>query len=75
MSYMFYDKQLATYGKNKSRIPENKLLSIAFFGGAPLMLLSMLLFRHKILKPKFFIGLPLILILNLVVYYFILRIF
>jgi uncharacterized membrane protein YsdA (DUF1294 family) len=72
LGFMFYDKQLASFGKSKSRIPENRLLSIAIIGGAPFMLLSMFIFRHKILKPKFFIGVPIILILNLIVYYFIL---
>lgn len=75
LGYMFYDKLLASLGKSKSRVSENKLLSIALLGGAPFMLLSMFIFRHKLLKPKFFIGVPIIFILNLIVYYFILRMF
>ncbi len=74
MGYMYYDKYLASSGKSKSRIPEARLLNIAFWGGAPFMLVSMFIFRHKLLKPKFLIGVPILLIWNLVVYYLILRI-
>jgi uncharacterized membrane protein YsdA (DUF1294 family) len=71
---MYYDKKISK-SNSQSRVPESRLLKIALAGGAPFMLLSMFIFRHKILKPKFFIGIPIILVFNLVVYYFILRIF
>ncbi|MDA6072623.1 DUF1294 domain-containing protein [Flavobacterium sp. AC] len=46
-----YDKRLAI--KQKRRIPENTLFTIAFFGGAIGLLVAMLLFRHKTSKPSF----------------------
>jgi uncharacterized membrane protein YsdA (DUF1294 family) len=73
MFYMYYDKIKAIH-HSKSRVPENRLLAIAFAGGAPFMLLSMFIFRHKIMKIKFLIGVPIILVINLIFFYFILRI-
>ena len=50
--------------KHKQRIPEAVLLWLSVFGGALLMLITMLLIRHKTKKPKFMIGLPVILLLQ-----------
>ncbi|CAD0003782.1 DUF1294 domain-containing protein [Flavobacterium salmonis] len=48
-----YDKYQAQ--KNKRRIPENTLFSLAFFGGSIGLLLAMLLFRHKTSKSSFIV--------------------
>ena len=52
------DKQRAK--TKRPRIRERKLLLVACLGGAPAMLLTMLLIRHKTRHAKFMIGLPLI---------------
>lgn len=74
MAYMYYDKKISTFGKPALRVSEKKLMTIAFLGGAPFMLLSMFIFRHKVLKIKFLIGIPLLFFWNLILYYLILRI-
>ncbi len=75
VGYMYYDKKLAKSGKNNYRIPEKTLFSIAMYGGAFFLLLSMLIFRHKTNKFKFIVGIPIILIVNLVIYSFCFKIF
>lgn len=62
---MLVDKQKAR--KNKWRIPEITLLSVAFAGGSIGTLLGMRLFRHKTRHPKFYIGLPLIIAVQVVI--------
>nr|WP_315247965.1 DUF1294 domain-containing protein [uncultured Flavobacterium sp.] len=54
-----YDKYQAR--KNKRRIPENALFSLAFFGGSIGLLLAMLLFRHKTSKSSFIVKFAMIL--------------
>ena len=46
------------------RIPERTLLILAALGGAPAMLLTMLIIRHKTRHLKFMLGLPLIILLQ-----------
>ncbi len=48
------------------RIPENTLLLIAAVGGAPAMLLTMLIIRHKTKHGKFMVGLPIIFLFQII---------
>lgn len=52
--------------KNRRRIPEATLMTVAALGGSTGVLLGMYLFRHKTLHPKFTLGIPLILALQVV---------
>lgn len=52
--------------KNRRRIPEATLITVAALGGSTGILLGMYLFRHKTLHPKFTLGIPLILALQIV---------
>ena len=52
--------------KNRRRIPEATLMTVAALGGSTGVLLGMYLFRHKTLHPKFTLGIPLILALQIV---------
>lgn len=56
-----YDKLSARCGGR--RVPERVLLWTGAVGGAPLMLVCMLLLRHKTRKPKFMLTLPLLMLL------------
>lgn len=51
--------------KGKRRIPEKHLFSAALLGGAPAMLLTMNIIRHKTQKKKFMLGFPAIIILQI----------
>lgn len=55
---MLIDKKRAA--KNRWRIPEASLLTIAAAGGSIGVLVGIYLFRHKTKRPKFFIGVPMI---------------
>ena len=55
---MLIDKRRAV--KNRWRIPEKTLLTVALLGGSFGGLLAMKLFRHKTKKPLFAIGFPII---------------
>ena len=66
---MLADKQKAR--KNRWRIPEATLLTMALLGGSLGMLAGMKLFRHKTQKPKFSIGVPVILAVQAVLAVFI----
>ena len=57
--FMLADKIKAR--KNKWRIPEATLMTIAMIGGSLGVMMGMRLFRHKTLHPKFSVGVPLIL--------------
>lgn len=57
--------------KDKWRVKEKSLFTIAFIGGASGMLLGMRNFHHKTKKPMFKVGIPMLTILNMVVYIFI----
>ena len=48
--------------KNRWRIPEATLMTVAVLGGSVGSLLGMYTFRHKTRHPKFTLGIPAILI-------------
>ena len=62
-----YDKYLAT--KNKRRIPENTLFSMALLGGSIGLLLAMLLFKHKTSKSSFIVKFCGIFLIQIMVIY------
>lgn len=62
---MLADKRKAI--KNRWRIPEATLMTVAAIGGSLGTLLGMRLFRHKTLHPKFAIGVPVLLALHIIV--------
>ena len=55
-----FDKVRAMRGGR--RVKEATLLFISALGGSGVMLLTMLLIRHKIRKKKFMVGIPVIFI-------------
>lgn len=55
------------------RVPEATLLLVAALGGSVVMLLTMLLIRHKIRHPKFMLGIPVIILLQAAAVYAVLR--
>ena len=61
---MLIDKVKAR--KNRWRIPERTLLTVAALGGSLGAVLGMNLYRHKTKHPKFSIGLPCILAVHIV---------
>ena len=61
------DKYLAK--KNKRRISESTLFTLALIGGAVGEYVSMKLFRHKTLHKRFMIGLPVIIAVQLILLY------
>ena len=61
---MLIDKRKAR--KNKWRIPEKALMTVAAIGGSLGSLLGMYTFRHKTQHLKFTIGIPLILTVQIV---------
>lgn len=63
------DKRKAV--KHQRRIPENTLLTLAFFGGTIGALLGMLVFRHKISKRSFLLKFALIVLIQALFIYFI----
>ena len=52
--------------KNKWRIPEKTLMTVAAVGGSLGVLLGMYTARHKTQHPKFTMGIPVILALQIV---------
>ncbi len=59
-----YDKIISKRGNVKLRIPEKSLFIWSALGGSALMLLTMLIIRHKTKHPQFMIGIPVILLLQ-----------
>ena len=55
--------------RNKWRIPEKSLMTLAIIGGSLGCFLGMHLFKHKKQKIKFFLGVPVIMILQIVLVY------
>lgn len=53
--------------KNRWRIPEAALMTVAVLGGSVGSLLGMYTVRHKTRHPKFTLGIPLILAVQLVI--------
>ena len=66
-----YDKFLAI--KNKRRIPEKELFTVATIGGAFGGLFAILVYNHKISKAFFMWRFMFIFIVNVVGVYFLLR--
>ena len=66
-----FDKFLAI--KNKRRIPEKELFTVATIGGAFGGLFAILVFNHKISKAFFMWRFMFIFLLNVVGVYFLLR--
>ena len=58
-----FDKVRAMRGGR--RVKEATLLLLSALGGSVVMLITMLLIRHKIRKKKFMAGIPLIIFLQL----------
>lgn len=61
---MLADKRKAQ--KNRWRIPERTLITVALLGGSLGSIVGMHLFRHKTKHCKFAVGLPVILALQIV---------
>ena len=61
---MLIDKQKAK--KDRWRIPEKTLMTVAVLGGSLGAIIGMNIFRHKTKHPKFLIGLPVILAVQIV---------
>lgn len=61
----WWDKEAAR--KGKWRVPENRLLTLAFFGGSPGALIAQRLLRHKACKEPFRTMLLLITALHIAV--------
>ncbi len=57
------------------RVKEATLVFVSALGGSVVMLLTMLLIRHKIRKKKFMVGIPLIIIAQLALAFVIWRVF
>jgi uncharacterized membrane protein YsdA (DUF1294 family) len=66
-----FDKFLAI--KNKRRIPEKELFTVATIGGAFGGLFAILIFNHKISKAFFMWRFMFIFLLNIVGVYFLMR--
>ena len=62
---MLADKQKAK--KNRWRIPERTLMTVAALGGSLGSLVGMYAFRHKTRHRKFVVGVPVLLALQLLV--------
>ena len=65
---MLADKQKAR--KNRWRIPEKVLLSVAAIGGSLGSLIGMRLVRHKTKHAAFFIGIPIFLFAHILLLIF-----
>ena len=57
--------------RNKWRIPEKSLMTLAIIGGSLGCFLGMYVMRHKTQKKKFTVGVPVILILQVILIFFI----
>lgn len=61
---MYVDKKKAE--KDRWRIKESTLLTIALIGGSIGEIIGMYLFHHKTKKPRFYIGIPVIIVIQIV---------
>lgn len=57
------------------RVKEATLVFVSALGGSVVMLLTMLLIRHKIREKKFMVGIPLIIVAQLALAFVIWRVF
>jgi len=69
-----YDKAVSKK-PSKRRISEKRLFFISALGGSPVMLLTMILIRHKTRHKRFMIGLPIMMILQAVLIFAVLRLY
>lgn len=60
---MFIDKKKAE--KDRWRIKESTLLTLALIGGSIGAIVGMYMFHHKTKKPRFFIGIPVMIVLQI----------
>ena len=60
---MFIDKKKAE--KDRWRIKESTLLTLALIGGSIGAIVGMYTFHHKTKKPRFFIGIPVMIVLQI----------
>lgn len=60
---MFIDKKKAE--KDRWRIKESTLLTLALIGGSIGAIVGMYTFHHKTKKPRFFIGIPVMIALQI----------
>ena len=67
---MLIDKRKAI--KNRWRIPEKTMFTVAVLGGSLGVYAGMQLFRHKTKHAKFYIGVPLILAIQIILSMFLL---
>lgn len=61
--------------KHKRRVPENTLLSVAFFGGTIGSVLGIIIFRHKISKTSFLLKFGIIILIQVTLIYILENIF
>ena len=66
---MLVDKRKAI--KNRWRIPEKTMFTLAILGGSLGIYAGMQLFRHKTKHAKFIFGIPLILSVQILIVFFI----
>lgn len=62
---MFIDKRKAE--KDRWRIKESTLLTIALIGGSIGEILGMYLFHHKTKKPRFYLGIPIMIVIQIII--------
>lgn len=60
---MLIDKKKAE--KDRWRIKESTLLTLALIGGSIGAIVGMYMFHHKTKKPRFFIGIPVMIVLQI----------
>ena len=60
---MFIDTKKAE--KDRWRIKESTLLTLALIGGSIGAIVGMYTFHHKTKKPRFFIGIPVMIVLQI----------
>ncbi len=60
--------------KNKWRVKEKTLFTLAILGGSVSMYITMRIIRHKTKHLSFMIGIPAIIVLQLILAYFIWRV-
>ena len=53
--------------RGTTRIPESLLIFFSVLGGSAIMLLTMLVIRHKIRHAKFMVGIPIIILIQIAV--------
>lgn len=74
-AFIAYGADKSKARRNKWRISESALITLAVIGGSLGALAGMIVFRHKIRKWKFRAGIPVILILQIILFWLIARCF